>query len=252
MIILIASVVLAVLSFWDDRQGLPIWIRLLAQGIAVVGGVLVLPDVGVFQGWLPLPVDRLLAAILWLWFINLYNFMDGIDGIAAVETIFLGFGIALLAGSSLIGGYATAISGAAFGFLFWNRPPAKIFLGDVGSVPLGYILGYLLLLLATQGSWAAALILPMYYLVDATVTLMIRLIDGQKIWLAHREHAYQRAVQRGLSHGAVTTRIALCNSVLVVLAGLTMQFTTFTKMTLVAAALGWCLVFWWRLRGRSR
>ncbi|MCZ6744107.1 MAG: glycosyl transferase, partial [Alphaproteobacteria bacterium] len=90
--------------------------------------------------------------------------------------------------------------------------------GDVGSVPLGYLLGWLLLEAALKGFWAPALILPLYYLADATITLLRRLLGGQRIWQAHSQHFYQRAVQRGLSHATVVRIILLANGVLIVLA----------------------------------
>jgi UDP-N-acetylmuramyl pentapeptide phosphotransferase/UDP-N-acetylglucosamine-1-phosphate transferase len=110
------------------------------------------------------------------------------------------------------------VAGAAFGFLPWNWQPARIFLGDVGSVPLGYALGWLLLSLAAAGAWAAALILPLYYLADATLTLMRRLARGERVWQAHREHFYQRATQAGRSHAAVVSLVALADAVLIALA----------------------------------
>ena len=104
---------------------------------------------------------------------------------------------------------------ATLGFLPWNWSPAKIFLGDVGSVPLGYLLGWLLLMAAGQGLWAVAVILPLYYLADATLTLLKRGLRGEKVWQAHREHAYQRAVQGGLSHAAVALRVLAGNLALI-------------------------------------
>ncbi|MCC7166133.1 MAG: hypothetical protein IT565_01035, partial [Rhodospirillales bacterium] len=108
------------------------------------------------------------------------------------------------------------------GFLVWNWAPARIFLGDVGSVPLGYLLGWLLLLLAARGWWAAALILPGAYLADATLTLLKRIARREKIWQAHRSHFYQRAVQQGLGHGAVALRFLIANLLLIGLAVLSL------------------------------
>ena len=107
------------------------------------------------------------------------------------------------------------LAGAAVGFLWWNWSPAKVFFGDVGSVPLGFLLGWLLLTLAGHGYWAAAIILPLYYLVDATLTLLERLARGEKIWEAHRSHYYQQAVQKGLSHAHVSRLILTGNVVLI-------------------------------------
>jgi len=97
----------------------------------------------------------------------------------------------------------------------WNWSPARIFLGDVGSAPLGYLLGFLLLDLALRGFWKIALILPLYFLADATITLCRRLIRGERIWEAHREHFYQQAVRRGLSHAAVVERVVAADILLI-------------------------------------
>ena len=210
--------VLAALSWVDDLRGLPPALRLLFQITAVCVVLALRPEpVLVFQGVLSVTLDVLAAGLLWVWFINLFNFMDGIDGITGTQALVIGLGIGLIGSSSsaLLG---VIIAGAALGFLIWNWHPAKIFLGDVGSVPLGFLLGWLLLDLAAAGHWAAALILPAYYLTDATVTLVKRAIRGEKVWQAHRQHFYQQAVQRGLSHAAVSTAVFAVGGVLVGLA----------------------------------
>ena len=207
---------LAVVSWFDDLRGLSPALRLLVQFAAVAAGALALPQGAVFQGWLPLGLDRIAAALLWVWFVNLFNFMDGIDGIDASEAAAVGVGVVLVASGSLdLAAPAAAIAAAALGFLVWNWAPARIFLGDVGSVPLGYMLGFLLYQLALRGAWQAALILPLYFLADATLTLLRRLARGERIWHAHREHFYQRAVQRGLGHAAVVLRVIAANVVLI-------------------------------------
>jgi UDP-N-acetylmuramyl pentapeptide phosphotransferase/UDP-N-acetylglucosamine-1-phosphate transferase len=207
---------LAIVSWLDDLRGLSPGLRLLAQFVAVGAGILTLPQGAIFQGWLPLGLDRIAAALLWVWFVNLFNFMDGIDGIDASEAAAIGIGIVFVAGGSLdLAAPAGAIAAAALGFLVWNWAPARIFLGDVGSVPLGYLLGFLLYRLAQRGAWQAALILPLYFLADATLTLLRRLARGERVWQAHREHFYQRAVQRGLGHAAVVLRVIAANVVLI-------------------------------------
>jgi UDP-N-acetylmuramyl pentapeptide phosphotransferase/UDP-N-acetylglucosamine-1-phosphate transferase len=99
--------------------------------------------------------------------------------------------------------------------LRWNRHPAKIFLGDVGSITIGFMLGWLLLQAATQGAWAAALILVLYYLADGTITLLRRLVAGANILTPHRQHFYQQAVRRGHSHAKVAGLVALLNVALI-------------------------------------
>jgi len=200
---------LAVLSWIDDLKGLPPGLRLAGHAAAVLAGLLALPDMAVFQGLLPLWLDRVLAALMWIWFVNLYNFMDGIDGITGVETAVIGLGVTLLGASPLASLHGASLAGAALGFLLWNWHPARIFLGDVGSVALGFLIGWLLLDLAARGFWAAALLLPLYHLADATWTLGRRLLRGERIWQAHRSHFYQRATQVPADHPRTSRLIAL-------------------------------------------
>ncbi len=212
------ALMLAMLSWIDDLRGLPPILRLVAQIVAVASLLLLRPEPSlIFQGLLPGVLDALMAGILWVWFINLFNFMDGIDGITVVEVFVIGIGIALVGDftSTVLG---VAVAGGAVGFLKWNWHPAKVFMGDVGSVPLGFLLGWLLLDLAGNGHWAAALILPAYYLADATITLIRRGLKGEKIWQAHRQHYYQQAVQRGVSHGKASGYVFIVGMILVALA----------------------------------
>lgn len=221
--LLTATLGLAWLSFRDDRKPLPAWVRFSVQ-IAAIGFILAAqdPDRLVFQGALPLVLDRIITGIGWLWFVNLFNFMDGIDGISAIEAGAIGLGVALIMALAFfrfdLTAFGLVYAATAAAFLWWNWHPAKVFLGDVGSVPLGLLGGWLLLQLALAGALSAALTIPLYYLADATVTLLWRAYDGEKIWQAHRRHFYQKAVQRGFSHSAVSLRIAGLNALLVALA----------------------------------
>ena len=262
---------LAAVSWLDDLRSLPAGLRFAVQAAAVLTALWASGDGAlVFAGFLPPLLDTLLVALLWLWFINLFNFMDGIDGIAAIECLCVAGGLALCAalgnpGGSLGGDlvfWSAGLAAAALGFLPWNWAPARIFLGDVGSIPLGYLLGWLLILLAAGGSgaeagggetggrgagaaggaWAAALILPLYYLTDASWTLFRRLLRGEAPWKSHREHLYQQAVQRGFSHAAVTTRVLVCNAFLVVFAVLAIQGEPWPALGLACIAVG-VLVF---------
>jgi len=159
------------------------------------------------------------------------HFIRGDQGIESMnyndltaETITIGGGLAflglLLPLPAALLFWPASLAAAALGFLYWNWAPARIFLGDVGSVPLGYLLGLVLLATAGAGLWAVALILPLDYLADATWTLGRRALRGEKVWRAHREHFYQQAVRHGFSHGEVSARILALNGVLVALAAL--------------------------------
>ncbi|MEE8172822.1 MAG: glycosyltransferase family 4 protein [Alphaproteobacteria bacterium] len=223
-ILLAAGAALALISWFDDvRGGLPAIARLGAQAIAVGAGLLALPEGGgVFQGALPPALDLALSGLIWLWFVNLFNFMDGIDGIAGSQAGSAGLGLFALAvifpAAAGLGAYALALAAVALGFLPWNWQPARIFLGDVGSVPLGYAIGWLLLSLATFGLWQAALLLVLYFVADASFTLVRRLTRGEPIWRAHHQHYYQFAVAAGRSHAHVVVAVTAVNFLLAGLA----------------------------------
>ena len=130
------------------------------------------------------------------------------DGLAGGEALAIAFGLFLLAPH--VGG-EIVLAAAVLGFLAWNWAPSRIILGDVGSIPLGYILGGLLLTHAEQGQWVAALLLPLYFLIDATCTLLKRAARREKIWQAHRQHFYQYAVLSGRRHGTVAIAVYITN-----------------------------------------
>jgi UDP-N-acetylmuramyl pentapeptide phosphotransferase/UDP-N-acetylglucosamine-1-phosphate transferase len=187
-LLLASFVALGALSWLDDWRPLPPAVRLGAQAVAVTVCLAALaPDARVWPA-LPVIAERLLAGIAWLWFINLFNFMDGIDGLAGSEALAVTLGYILLAAQ--IGAaepllrLALIIAFAVAGYLAWNWHPAKVFMGDAGSVPLGFALGWLLLDLALRGQWAAAIILPAYFAADATYTLLKRALRGEKPWQA--------------------------------------------------------------------
>jgi UDP-N-acetylmuramyl pentapeptide phosphotransferase/UDP-N-acetylglucosamine-1-phosphate transferase len=217
----IAAVLLAAICWIDDLYSLSPVTRLVAQAAAVAIGLLVLPEtVTAVSEWLGPTAYYAALGILWLWWINLYNFMDGIDGIAASEAAAIGGGLLLLtvtgAGADpTVALPAAAVLGASLGFLVWNWSPARIFLGDVGSAPLGYLTGFLLIGVAAAGRWKIALIVPLYFLADATITLVRRLLRGERIWQAHRQHYYQQAIAHGLSHAAVVRRVIAADLMLI-------------------------------------
>jgi UDP-N-acetylmuramyl pentapeptide phosphotransferase/UDP-N-acetylglucosamine-1-phosphate transferase len=240
-----ALAVLAAVSWADDIMTVPPLLRLAAHVAAAVAALASFPShLLVFQGTLPFWLDRAVAGLALVWFINLYNFMDGIDGIAGTETVAIALGyVAVLAAAGLTGAplvtLALAAAGATAGFLVWNWHPARIFMGDVGAVPLGFLMGWLMLDLAARVSLAAAFILPLYFVADATITLGQRLWSGAKPWDAHREHFYQRAT-RGLgSHARTVKRVALINIALIMCAvlGTASPWPGFALATAAVAAL---------------
>lgn len=164
-----------------------------------------------------------LSALGIVWLINLYNFMDGIDGIAASEALVacaIGTLLASLVGASSVAIAAAVVAAAAAGFLVWNWDPAKIFMGDVGSGLLGYCIAVIAVGSENAGGppllvW---LVLGAVFFVDATLTLVRRVLHGEKWFVAHRRHAYQRAVQAGLSHGVVSGAVVGLNVLLGVIA----------------------------------
>ena len=231
--------------FWfEDLKGLPLLARLGVQAMATLflllhmGAGFTESSFLIFQGLLPPMIDIIFAWGLWIWFINLFNFMDGIDGISVAEAVVIALGAVIIgvigANVEMIVIPGSAVAGAMAGFFFWNRPPAKIFLGDVGSISLGLLLGWVLLQLAANGLWAAALILPLYYLFDATITLLKRTLNGERFWHAHRGHFYQAAVQNGRSHGAVSTMVFAVGLILISLA---LASLSFKWVALISAAL---------------
>jgi UDP-N-acetylmuramyl pentapeptide phosphotransferase/UDP-N-acetylglucosamine-1-phosphate transferase len=208
---------LGLLSFADDRKHVPIALRF--AGHAAAAAVAVLTLVGT--------QSPLLAAVLVLatmWMTNLYNFMDGADGLAGGMAVF-GFGAYALAAASggqlplALGGASVAAAAAAF--LAFNYPPARIFMGDVGSVPLGFLAAALGIAGWQAGAWPAWFPVLVFspFVVDATVTLLQRAARGERVWQAHRSHYYQRLVQLGWGH-AGTARAEYALMAACALAGL--------------------------------
>ena len=187
----------------DDHRPLPAWPRLAVQGFAAF-----LLAWGIHQegGGLAVAVISFGAAMV---LVNVWNFMDGIDGLAATQALLVSAGFGLLAGSGAVAWLSLALVAACLGFLPFNVWRARIFLGDVGSGALGYALAALgsFLMLRTDGASVSALLLLLpvsAFLVDATLTLAARMLAGQRWWLPHVEHAYQHWARRIHGHGKVT------------------------------------------------
>jgi UDP-N-acetylmuramyl pentapeptide phosphotransferase/UDP-N-acetylglucosamine-1-phosphate transferase len=236
---------LAVIGFIDDMRPLEAIPRLVLQAVAVAVVIYAIPVetrvVPVVPWWL----DRAIVLVGGVWLINAVNFMDGIDWMTVVEIVPVTAALALFgllgelpADATMV---ALALCGAMIGFAPFNRPVAKLFLGDVGSLPIGLLLTWLLVLLAGQGNLAAALLLPLYYLADATVTLLRRLANGEPVTQAHRSHFYQRALDGGLGVYRIVARVLAINVILAGLATLTLLSRS-PGLTIAALAAGGILV----------
>src|SRR5262249_53174997 len=190
---------------------------------------------------------RILLLIGTLWFVNLVNFMDGLDWMTVVEVVPI---TAALSAIGLLGylpwpntAISLALCGATIGFAFFNRPVAKLFLGDVGSLPIGLLLGWLLLALAGSGGRTAAVLLPLYYLADSTITLLRRAARSEPVWQAHRSHFYQRATDRGFRVVQVVARVFATNVALVGLALMTILLPS-PLTDIAAVSVGIAIVAW--------
>jgi len=240
-----ATLLLAIAGTVDDIRGLGALPRLALHVVAVAIMLMALPAQLRLVPALPFAVERALLLLATVWFINLVNFMDGIDWITAAEVVPVcaGLVIAGICGALPPLGLltATVLAGAMLGFVPFNRPIATLFLGDVGSVPIGLIVAWLLIVLAGSGHFAAALLLPLYYLADATITLARRLVRGEKIWEAHRSHFYQRATVNGLTVRGIVGRVFAVNVCLVALATMTILWRS-TATDIAGLVLGAVLV----------
>ena len=203
----------AALGWADDRVGRGVVVRLAVQSIlALLFVTLALPAAVTVM-------ERTLLCIVVLWGVNLFNFMDGADGLAATQAVAASLGLGVLLSLSMQSGAALAaftLAGATAGFLRWNWHPAHIFLGDVGSYFIGFELTALVILSAQSSHppWPA-LILVAPFVIDASLTLLTRMLRGTAVWRAHREHVYQQLVLRGWSPARVagalaTALIGLC------------------------------------------
>lgn len=225
-----ATIMIAILGAVDDIRSIDVVPRLLVQFAAVAIAIAALPADFQMTPFLPWWTERILLVIGGVWFVNLVNFMDGLDWMTVAEMVPLTAGLVLLGWVGVLPVYATlcalALLGALIGFAPFNRPVARLFLGDVGSLPLGLIAGWLLALVAVKGYLAAALLLPLYYLMDATLTLSRRLARGERVWQAHRTHYYQRATDNGFSVREVIAQVFAINVVLVGLAIVSVYWNT--------------------------
>ena len=204
---LLVGVIISVVSFFDDLYDLSPKVRLIAQALVAFGGLYFLGgfeqlDFGLFAIDNQI-VTNIFAFIMIIWFINLYNFLDGINGYAGGEALFLALGGYLLFG----GGHFLVLAAAVLGFLYWNWGKAKIFMGDVGSTLLGYNVAIFTLYYANEASnnfWVWIILFGLFWF-DATLTLLRRKLNREQLSQAHKKHMYQRIQQSGWSHTKVSS-----------------------------------------------
>ncbi|MDJ0514566.1 MAG: glycosyl transferase [Methyloceanibacter sp.] len=211
--VLIGAAVLVILGGVDDARPLPVTLRLLVQGLVALGVVLALPqDFHVLPALLPAGLERAMLVFGMVCFVNIVNFLDGLDWMTVAQVIPMSLGIAILWWLDIvpigIGVLALALFGAMLGFAIFNRHPASIFLGDSGSLPIGLLLATMLIWVA-EAHFVSAVLLALYTIADSGLTFFRRLANGEKVTDAHRSHFYQRATVGGFSVPEVTTRILL-------------------------------------------
>ncbi|TFW61193.1 glycosyltransferase family 4 protein [Bradyrhizobium sp. MOS001] len=240
-VLVAATVAIALVGFADDIKSLPVTVRLVLQAAAVGAVVFTSPETARIVPALPLALERSLLLFAGVWFVNLVNFMDGLDLMTVAEVVPVTAALLLLGWLGELSWpavlIATTLCGAMLGFAPFNRPVAKVFLGDVGSLPIGLLLGWCLLELAWHGQPAAALLLAAYYLADSTITLFRRIVRREQFWSAHRTHFYQRATDNGFTVPRVIGEVLALNLVLAVLAIVTVHAGS-TAITLLALLAG--------------
>src|SRR5262249_9529000 len=244
----LGALLLTLIGALVDIRGVSLTIRLVLQGAAVAAVIATLPADLQFVPMLPWWLERAALLVGGVWFINLVNFMDGIDWMTVAEVVPVTGGIVALGLMGVVPAFAAllavALLGATLGFAPFNKPVAKLFLGDSGSLPIGLLLGALLLQVAVRGHLAAALLLPLYYLADATVTLARRALAGERVWEAHRTHFYHRARDHGFTVFDVVSRVFAVNLILVALALASLSTPgtiSFAWLAVGAVIVGWLL-----------
>ena len=242
-ILVLATLALAAVGAIDDVRPLRPSLRLVIQAAAV--SAVVFAAGGQLFPSIPLGLERGLEIIAGLWFVNLVNFTDGLDwmtvaGMVPVTATLLLFGHAGFL-PVLPALFAAALLGGLLGFAPFNRPVARLFMGDVGSLPIGLIVAWLLYRLALEGGLTAAVLLPLYPVADATLTLLWRLRRGEKVWQAHRSHFYQVATTNGFTVRQVVGSVFVLNLVLAGLAAASLLWPSW-PVTLGCLAVGTGLV----------
>lgn len=250
------SVLVALIGFMDDRRHVAPAVRLVLHGIASGGAVALFyqaHDLSAVLPGLPDWLSGTLAVLSIVWLLNLYNFMDGIDGIAGIEAITACFGGALIlaATGSELWLAPVLLLGSVAGFLFWNFPAARIFMGDVGSGFLGFVFGAFCLHAASVSAetfWGWIILLGAF-IVDATVALFRRLARGRRIYVAHHSHAYQHAARKYGAHAPVSLAVGAIN--LLWLLPIALLVATSTLDWSIGLTIAWLPLLYLAIRFRS-
>ena len=223
----IGTLLLAIVGAWDDIYPISELPRLALQAGCVALLIAYAPVSGTLfpESW-PRELGWAITLLAGLWFVNLVNFMDGLDWIMVAEMVPVTAALAIFGWFGFLDPsaalLAASLCGALCGFALFNKPVAKLFLGDVGSLPVGLMVAWLLYLLAMNGYVAAAILLPLYFCADATITLMRRALRRERLLDAHRSHFYQRATDHGFTAMAVATHVFAVNLGLILLASMTL------------------------------
>jgi UDP-N-acetylmuramyl pentapeptide phosphotransferase/UDP-N-acetylglucosamine-1-phosphate transferase len=244
--LLSGALILAMVSVFDDRNGLPVTIRLLAHVLIAIAAAWQFFPMAQVSGGIAREILTVMLVIAMVWMTNLFNFMDGTDGLAGGMAV-IGFAAYAVAASGVPGASALAhasaiIAGACLGFLVFNFPPARVFMGDAGSIPLGFLAAALGIQGAFSGlwSWWFPVLAFSPFLVDASVTLFKRTIRREKIWLPHRQHYFQRLVLSGWSHRKTALSYYL---VMLLAAGSALVIVRAEPHVMLAMVAGWVIIY---------
>ncbi|MDX2049592.1 MAG: glycosyltransferase family 4 protein [Rickettsiaceae bacterium] len=242
----------SVVSFWDDVVGISVVNRLVVHFVSsyLCVSFFISPYL-IFRGELHPLLDMTLCVIALVSFINIYNFLDGIDGISAMQSIHLSITAIVLCilrdkviiNVDTVFYVSSILLGCSLGFLLFNWNPAIIFMGDVGSTFLGMLHGLNLLIIASSSErlFLASTIASLYYIADGGLTILIRLMRGEKIWLPHLNHFFQQAARKGMSHAEIVTKISVCNIILLALAVLSI-YTPHVAIVLSVITVAYILI----------
>ncbi len=259
--------ILYFISLIDDLKNVSSKVRLTFQFFCVISGLFIFQkDLNVFLGLITQNISNetlsqliksfviFLLVISWVWVINLFNFMDGMDGITTVQISSIAICTNILSIMGFISEdflyFGLIIFSTFLAFFSVNKPPAKIFLGDVGSIPIGFIVGFIIIYNGIKYAiFIPFLICMMYYILDSTLTLLIRLFKKENIFEAHSSHFYQKVLRKGYSHNFVLNRLMILNLALMSLSFLSINFPL--TSLLIAFSLSGLLIYFFESRSRQ-